>query len=115
MREHFTGELSLYQRIEAVDTMREMGMITEEQMRNAIGIGPHTLKTVTTPLVVTGRAGDRNMEAWSDFFTGLPLMEATDLDELFKMVDDQLRFTKGADVADEIQAVLDKAAHKVYE
>ena len=118
LREHFTGELSLYQRIEAVDTMREMGIITEEQMRNAIGIGPRSLKVVhpdDPAIVVTGPAGDRNLQAWSSFFHGLPLLEATDLDALLKMVDDQLRFTKGTDVADEIQAVLDRTTHKIPE
>ena len=118
LREHFTGELSLYQRIEAVDTMREMGIITEEQMRNTIGIGPLSLKVVRPDdpaIVVTGPAGDRNLEAWSSFFRGLPLMEATDLDALFKMVDNQLRFTKAGDIAEQIQAVLNKTTHRIPE
>lgn len=118
LRENFTGELSLYQRIEAVDTMREMGIITEEQMRNAIGIGPLSLKVVhpdDPAIVVTGPAGDRNLEAWSSFFHGLPLMEATDLDALFEMVDNQLRFTKAGDAAEEIKAVLDRTTHRIPE
>ena len=110
--ENFTGELSLYQRMEMIDTMREMGIITEEQMKDCFGIGTLSLAVFDpsrdSPIVVTGLAGDRNMQAWSSFFTGLPLMKAFDLDDLFELVDRQLRFTRGADLADEIKEVLER-------
>ena len=109
--ENFSGELSLFQRIEAVDTMREMGIITEDQMLSTLGFGVYSLTTVdmnSSGIICTGRAGDRNLETWSRFFYGLPLMEASHLDDLFKLLDEHLRQTRADDIADEIREVLER-------
>ena len=112
-----TGELSLFQRMEMIDTMREMGIITEEQMKDCLGIGTSCLATFDpkrdSPVVVTGLAGDRNMETWSSFFTGLPLMKAFDRDDMFEVLFQQLRFTRAGDLAAEIREVLDRVRQEV--
>ena len=115
--EHFTGdkktgELSLFQRMEAIDTMREMGIITEEQMKDCFGIGTHTLKTIdiNDPRTCYAIVGIREdpYGNWTTFFLHLPLMKANCLDDVFKLVDDQLRFTRAGDQAAEIRAVLER-------
>ena len=112
--ENFTGELSLFQRIEAVDTMREMGILTHNEMMIALGLeGLCLAKMPDTPIVCTGLAGDRNMQTWSSFFYGHPLMGINDLDDLFELVDRQLRINKAGDLAAEIREVLDSVRQEV--
>ena len=121
--EHFTGDkkagaLSLYQRMEAIDTMREMGIITEEQMKDCFGIGTFPLKTIDMNdpgIYVMGTVGDHNMSTWSTFFLNLPLMKASCLDDLFKLVDDQLRFTRAGDQAAEIREILERVRQEINE
>ena len=106
-----TGELSLFQRMEMIDTMREMGIITEEQMKDALGIGTRSLKVIdmnSPAIVCTGPVGDYGLASWSSFFTHLPLMEARDLDDMFEILDRQLRGTRAGDLAEEIREVLDR-------
>ncbi len=107
----------MFQRIEAVDTMREMGIITEDQMMKSLGFGKYSLYTVDmdNPVICTGAPGnDQYLHSWNLFFSGSPLMKACDLDALFELLDSQLRFDGEADVAGRIQAVLDKVTHKVH-
>lgn len=117
LRENYAGELSMFQRIEAVDTMREMGIITEDQMMKSLGFGKYSLYTVDmdNPVICTGAPGnDQYLHSWNLFFSGAPLMKACDLDALFELLDSQLRFDGEVDVAGRIQAVLDKVTHKVH-
>ena len=111
-----TGELSLYQRMEMIDIMREMGIITEDQMKDALGIGTRSLKVfdMNSPaIVVVGPIGDHNLDTWSSFFTHLPLMDARNLDDMLKVLDGQLRGTRAGDLADEIREVLDRVRQSV--
>ena len=112
--ENFTGKLSLFQRIEAVDTMREMGIITEDQMMRTLGFGVYSLyKVPAGNIICTGAAGDRDLETWSSFFGGNPLMEACNLDDLFDLLDKQLRFTRDGGIVEKIQEVLDRVRQEV--
>ena len=38
LRERYSGPLSLFQTLEALDTMKEMGIMTQEQYRDALGL-----------------------------------------------------------------------------
>ena len=113
--ENFTGNLSLFQRIEVVDTMREMGILTEDQMMDALGLGKSGWVTAdpACTIVVTGPAGDRNMEAWSSFFYQLPLTKMNDLDDLFVVLDRQLRANRAEDVADDLREAFDRVKQEV--
>ena len=112
--ENFSGELSIFQRIEAVDTMREMGILTHNEMMIALGLAECcVVKAPDTAIICTGLAGDHNMEAWSSFFAWFPIMEMNDLDNLFKVVDRQLRCNRAEDVAEEIRAVLESVKQSV--
>ena len=106
-----TGELSLFQRMEMIDTMREMGIITEEQMKDTLGIGEWSLKVVESEILFGGP--DLNIMNWSSFFFGLPLMNARDRDDMFEVLFQQLRFTKAGDLAEEIREVLDRVRQEV--
>ena len=106
-----TGELSLYQRMDMIDTMREMGIITEEQMKDTLGIGERSLKVVESEILFGGP--DLNIMNWSSFFFGLPLMNARDRDDMFEVLFQQLRFTKAGDLAEEIREVLDRVRQEV--
>ena len=113
--ENYTGELSMFQRIEAVDTMREMGILTKDQMMDALGLGEFTVVPVPMSNVACagGVAGDYNMQAWSSFFYLLPLTRMNDLDELFEVMDRQLRANRAEDVAEEIREVLESIRQEV--
>ena len=118
LRENFSGELSMFQRIEAVDTMREMGIITEEQMMKSLGFGVYSLYTVDmdNPIICTGAPGnDKYLHSWNLFFSGSPLMKADSLDALFELLDMQLRSDAETDVAGKTQRILDKVTRKVHE
>lgn len=118
LRENFSGELSMFQRIEAVDTMREMGIITEDQMLKSLGFGVYSLYTVDmdNPIICTGAPGnDKYLHSWNLFFSGAPLVKADSLDALFELLDKQLRSDGEDDVAGKIQEVLDRVTHKVHE
>lgn len=115
--ENFSGELSIFQRIEAVDTMREMGILTHNEMMDALGLSEFCLITIdkdAPAIVVSGLAGDRNMQAWSSFFFQHPLTQMYDLDALFKVVDRQLRANRAEDVAEEIQNALDRVREEIW-
>ena len=106
-----TGELSLYQRMEMIDTMREMGIITEEQMKDCFGIGDRSVSTIDYPVLIAGP--DLDLNSWISFFWKTPLMKAFDVDDVFEALDTQLRFTSAGDLADEIRGVLDRVRQEV--
>ena len=108
--ENFSGELSLFQRMEAVDTMREMGIITDKQMYEAFGLD-FTLVAVdpNCPIVVGElETGNYNTGAWSSSFPEHPLMDASDLDDLFEILDRILRGDSADDLADDLQEAFDR-------
>ena len=116
--ENFTGELSLFQRIEVVDTMREMGILTHNEMMNALGMGEFCLvaEDIGAPVIYcTGLAGDNQMQAWSTAFHQLPLSRMNNLDLLFEILDIQLRVNKAEDTAAEIREVLERVRPEVNE
>ena len=116
LRENFSGELSLFQRIEAADTMREMGIITEDQMMNALGFGEHRFYTVTSPLIVGGSPEDSEyLHPWNLFFNGAPLIQVNNLNGLFGLLDEQLRRDGEVDIAEQIKAILERTTHKIPE
>lgn len=118
LRENFSGELTLFQRIEAVDTMREMGMITEDQMMKTLGFGVYSLYTVDTskPVICTGAVGnDKYLHEWNIFFRDAPVMRADSLDALFELLDRQLRFDGEDDVAGRIGSVLNRVTRRILE
>lgn len=118
LRENFSGELSMFQRIEAVDTMREMGIISEDQMMKSLGFGVYSLYTVDmdNPIICTGAPGDdKYLHSWNLFFSGAPLVKADSLDALFELLDKQLQSDGEDNVAGKIQEVLNRVTRKVHE
>ena len=111
-----TGELSLYQRMEMIDTMREMGIITEEQMKDCFGIGDRSLRftDISDPNdFILIAPVDSDVSSWFHFFWGVPLMKACDLDDIFEALDKQLKFTNDYDLANEIKEVLESVRQKI--
>ncbi len=118
LRENFTGELSLFQRIDALDTMREMGMITQDQMMSTLGFGTFSLYTVDPDklIICTGAPGNEEyLHKWTQFFWGAPVMKSDSLEALFELLDEQLRFDGEEDVAGEIEDVLNRVTRKIHE
>jgi len=71
LRKNFSGNLDLFHRIDAVDTMHEMGILTEDQMLNYLGLGESTIGVITedTPNIVFIPVGiSPEMFSWMDFF-----------------------------------------------
>ena len=106
-----TGELSLYQRMEMIDTMREMGIISEEQMKDCFGIGEHSMSTMN----VTGLQCplDNDISSWFHFFWTNSFMTAFDIDDVFETLDAQLKFTNDYDLANEIKEVLERVREAI--
>lgn len=116
LKENFSGNLSIFQRIEAVDTMREMGMISEDQMMDTLGLGKLSLFTLDeNALIISCGPTDtaRKLGDWNLYMRDCPLFQADDLDDLLKQLDTHLRLHKEDDIAGNIQRILDKIAYRV--
>ena len=96
--------------------MREMGIITYEQMYSALGID---CILVAVPMdgpwiVETGlETGNYNMEASNDSFSEHPLMDARYLDDLFEVLDRLLRGDTAEDLANDLQEAFDRAKKEI--
>ena len=116
LREHFTGELSLFQRIDALDTMREMGILTREQMMDGLGLGGSLIRAGNTKVIANGSPETaRELWAWGSFFTDSPILQMDDLERLFQVLDDQLRINGEEETAQHIQSILEKLTRRVWE
>ena len=111
--ENFSGELSLFQCMEVVDTMREMGILTKEQMYAAWGM-PCELVTMepSCTVVIGPLESGRGME-WPVFEP--PLANAQYLDDLLEILDRLLRGDDAEDIADDLQEAFDNVKQKVQE
>ena len=116
LREHFTGELSLFQRINALDTMREMGILTREQMMDGLGLGGSLIRAGNTKVIAHGSPeAARELWAWGSFFADSPILQMDDLERLFQVLDDQLRINGEEETAQHIQSILEKLTRRVWE
>lgn len=116
LRENFTGELSLFQRIDALDTMREMGILTREQMMDGLGLGGSLIRAGNTKVIANGSPeAARELWAWGSFFADSPILQMDDLERLFQVLDDQLRINGEEETAQHIQSILEKLTRRVWE
>lgn len=116
LREHFSGELSLFQRIDALDTMREMGILTREQMMDGLGLGGSLIRAGNTKVIANGSPeAARELWAWGSFFADSPILQMDDLERLFQVLDDQLRINGEEETAQHIQSILEKLTRRVWE
>lgn len=107
--------LSLFERIEAVDTMRELGIIDESQMLDALGLGKSGSRILSSEnfgLVRLGANNDAQLDEWSNYFAMSPFGWADNLSKLFELVDTRLRLDGETDIAEEIQNVLNQVTNK---
>lgn len=118
LKEHFTGKLDLFQRLDAADTMAEMGIISREELMEALGLGKLELRSVpmdSKGIICTGMVeNSRHMSAWSSFFAYAPVMQSDSLEDLFKLLDEQLKNSKEKDAAQEIKDVLEQVARRSF-
>ncbi len=115
LRQHFQGELSLFQRIDAVDTMREMGIITEDQMMDALSLGDSKmrfLRLCDAGLVDGGVNFDAKLDKWTDYFSMSSIGWANNLSKIFELLNSSLRFSGKVDLAEEIQSALNQVTSK---
>ena len=110
--ENFSGELSLFQRMEAVDTMREMGIITEKQMYEAFGIDFTLVAAPKSCIEVTELESGRNMDS---SVSEHPLMDARYLDEIFEILDRLLRGDTAEDLANDLQEAFDRVKQAIQD
>ena len=118
--EHFTedkrtGEFSLFQRIEVLDTMREMGILTHEEMMIALGMREPCLLycgEVDGPpeCWYGGLIGDDQMNEWSGVLHQLPLSKMNNMNNLFRVLDIQLRANRAEGTAAEIREVMERVS-----
>ncbi len=115
LKEHFSGNLTMFGKIDALDTMVEMGIITERQKLEAV-VGPMELETVDPEklIVATPIEAVRYMPEWDSFFTGAAIMQSDSLEDLFKLLDEQLKNSKEKDAAQEIKDVLEQVARRSF-
>ena len=95
--------------------MREMGILTEEQMLNYLGLGESTIGVITkdTPCVRFIPAGaSQELRSWIDFFGTSAVGFCDDLDKLLDILDVRMRFEGQENVAEQIQAVLNRTTNK---
>lgn len=118
LREHFSGSLDMFQRLDAADTMVEMGILTHDQMLESLGLGDLMLRSIRMddPAIVSyGPVGhDPRLDAWTDFFRGAPVMRADTLDALFQVLDTGMKFfSKKYDTAGEVRVLLGQLTGRV--
>lgn len=91
LRRNFSGQLSIMERIYALDTMREMGMITEEEMRETIGVNEFNISIINLrdvqPIALAGPIGlDPAISKWNDFFLDANISRCPTLDKMYQMI-----------------------------
>ncbi len=122
LKEHFSGELNIFQRVDAYDTMAEMGIITKQEMFEVIGFGPVELVSAGSEKIVANGTPEEARAKfmakvatdWSGFFNGAAIMQSDSLEDLFKLLDEQLKNSKDKDAAQEIKDVLEQVARKSF-
>lgn len=110
-------KLSIFERIEAVDTMRELGMIDETQMMDAVGLGDSGMQIISDkngppPLIYLGSNHDANLNKWSNYFAMSSIGWPDDLPKIYELVNISLRVKGNEDVAEEIQNALNQVTNK---
>ena len=108
--ENFTGELSMFHCIEVVDTMREMGIITKEQMNVALGFGKSGWVEGDTSIVVGELESGRRIDS---SVSEHPRLNARYLDELFEILDRLQRGDSAEDLANDLRDAFDRAKQEV--
>ena len=104
--ENFSGELSLFQCMEAVDTMREMGILTKEEMYAAFGMPCELVAIEPSCTAVAGPPESSRGMVWPVFES--PLANAKYLDELLEILDRFLRGDNADDLADDLREAFDR-------
>lgn len=115
LRENYSGDLTMFGKIDALDTMVEMGIITEREKLEAV-MGKMELETVDPKklIVAVPMESVRYMPEYDSFFTGAAIMQSDSLEDLFKLLDEQLKNSKEKDAAQEIKDVLEQVARKAF-
>lgn len=118
LRAHFSGRLDLFQRLDAADTMVEMGILSRDQMLESLGLGKVQLRSITmdSPCIVSaGPVGhDQRFDAWTNFFSHAPMMQANTLGQLLDVLDSGLKFfSKKDSTAEEVRTVLAQLTGRV--
>ena len=95
--------------------MVEMGILTEKEKIEAV-MGPIELVAVDTENLIRAVPTEsvRYMPEWDGFFTGGAFMQSDSLEDLFKLLDEQLKNSKEKDAAQEIKDVLEQVARKSF-
>lgn len=115
LKENYSGNLTMFGKIDALDTMVEMGIITEREKLEAV-MGKMELETVDPKklIVAVPMESVRYMPEYDSFFTGAAIMQSDSLEDLFKLLDEQLKNSKEKDAAQEIKDVLEQVARKAF-
>ncbi len=115
LKENYSGTLSMFGKIDALDTMVEMGIITEREKLEAV-MGKIELVAVDPEKLIVSAPSEavRFMPQWDSFFTGAAFMQSDSLEDLFKLLDEQLKNSKDKDAAQEIKDVLEQVARRSF-
>lgn len=115
LKEHFSGSLSLFQKVDALDTMVEMGILTKKEMMEAVVGAAPLVAAGTEKIVSAGPVGaSRSMPQWDHFFLRGPLARADSLDELFKLLERQLKESEEKDAAQEVKEAMEQMFRKSF-
>lgn len=115
LKENYSGRLTMFGKIDALDTMVEMGILTEKEKMEAV-MGPIELVAISKEKIIcTGPVrAVKYMPEWDSFFTGAAIMQSDSLEDLFKLLDEQLKNSREKDAAQEIKDVLEQVARKSF-
>lgn len=103
LKERYQGELSVFERIEALQTMTKMGCITPEEYQKAVGTDKQMVvcdaraaTCVSGPLEEGSYSLYPWMQAmprvdWAEVLKGLPIGKVNTLDDLFDLLDENNR------------------------
>lgn len=110
--ENFSGELSLFQCMEVVDTMHEMGILTKEQMYAAFGMPCELVTMDPACAVVVGPLESGRGVEWPVFES--PLTNAKYLDDLLEILDRLLRGDTADDLANDLREAFERVKQEIH-
>lgn len=115
LKENYSGSLTMFGKIDALDTMVEMGIITEREKLEAV-MGKIELVAVDREKLIVAAPMEsvRYMPEYDSFFTGAAIMQSDSLEDLFKLLDEQLKNSREKDAAQEIKDVLEQVARRAF-
>ena len=91
LKDHYSGDLSWEERVDALETMRQLGVISLGQMNKATGSEFLYLDATKVHVTLNGKVDERKFsDDWGTYFSKDPISAFKTADDLFSWLDNLL-------------------------